>query len=167
MQLVHKGRGLSMKITVSSVIGAVGGFVASFLGGIDQLLITLITFIVLDYITGVVRAIYEKELSSAVGFKGIIKKVLILLMVGVTVSLEKIMPAAVPLREMTVLFFVANEGFSIIENAAELIPLPERLKSVLAQLKNKSEENSEAETKSITKEDTDRQKDPLDPTSKK
>ncbi|MBR3971776.1 MAG: phage holin family protein [Ruminococcus sp.] len=129
-----------MKFTVSSVIGAVGGFFAWFMGGIDTLLVTLITFMVIDYVTGVIRAIYEKKLSSAIGFRGIIKKMLMLILVGVAVSLGNIMPVGVPLREMTVMFFIANEGFSILENAAGVIPLPDKLKSVLLQLQKKAED---------------------------
>ena len=135
----------ALKISVSSVIGAVGGFAVWFLGGIDTLLITLVTFIALDYVTGVIRAVYEKKLSSSVGYRGIIKKVLMLIMVGVSVSLQNILPQGVPLREMTVMFFIANEGFSVLENAAGVIPLPAKLKSVLAQIQKKSEDNQNSE----------------------
>ena len=154
---VFLGRVRLMRLSVSTVISAVGGFVAAFLGGIDQLLVTLITFIALDYVTGVVKAVFEKKLSSAVGFRGILKKVLILLMVGLSVALERIMPAALPLREMTVLFFISNEGFSIVENTAGFIPLPEKLKAVLKQLQSDSADTKEAQN----------QKDPMDPNNKK
>lgn len=147
-----------MRLSVSTVIGAAGGFAAAFLGGIDQLLITLVTFIALDYVTGVIKAIYEKKLSSAVGFKGILKKLLILLMVGLTVALERIMPASLPLREMTVLFFIANEGFSVLENTAGFIPLPQKIKAVLRQLQSESDDTPISE---------DEQKDPLSPDNKK
>lgn len=132
-----------VKVPLLSFVGAVGGFSAWFMGGIDTLLVTLITFMVIDYVTGVIRAIYKKKLSSAIGFKGIIKKMLMLIMVGVAVSLQKIMPVGVPLREMTVMFFIANEGFSVLENAAEVIPLPEKLKSVLLQLRKKAEDSTD------------------------
>ena len=143
---------------MSSVIGAAGGVITAFLGEIDQLIITLVTFMCLDYATGVIKAICEKKLSSAVGFKGIVKKFFIILIVGLTVSLERIMPAAVPLREMTVLFFVANEGFSILENVSMFIPLPGKLKSVLAQLQKDNKETGESEDVSNA---DDFQKDPL------
>lgn len=135
----------AIKLSLSSAVAAVGGFIAGFLGGIDSLLITLVTLIVVDYITGVVRAIYKKELSSAVGFRGILRKVLMLLMVGLSVTLQNVLPQGIPLREITVFFFIANEGFSILENAAGLIPLPEKLKSVLSQIQKKSDEKSETE----------------------
>lgn len=128
------------KLTLTSVIAGVGGFVAWFLGGWDQLIITHITLMVIDYITGVAKAIYQKKLSSSVGFKGILKKILALLVVGLAVTLQNVLPEAVPLREITVLFFIANEGFSILENADGLIPLPQKLRSVLAQLQKSTEE---------------------------
>lgn len=124
-------------------------------------MITLITVMCLDYLTGVIKAICEKKLSSSVGFKGILKKVLILLIVGLTVSLERIMPAALPLRDMTVFFFVANEGFSILENTARFIPLPEKLKAVLAQLQDKSASNPKGEDK--PKEEKDYKTEQSDP----
>ena len=141
------------KVWISSVVGAVGGFVARFLGGIDTLLITLFTFIVVDYVTGVIKAILEKRLSSAVGFKGIAKKILMLIMVGVAVALQKIMPLGVPLREMTVMFFVANEGLSILENASGFIPLPYKLKSVLFQIQKKSGEQPDSEGNRVSDEE--------------
>lgn len=133
----------TVKFSISTVVATIGGFAASFLGGIDKLLISLVTMIVIDYVSGVVKAIYLKKLSSAVGFKGIMKKILILLMVGLSVTLQNVMPQGIPLREITVLFFIANEGFSIIENASEVIPLPKKLSSVLAQIKKTSEDLSE------------------------
>lgn len=130
------------KFSLTSLIAAAGGYVTSFLGGIDKLLITLITMIVIDYVTGVIRAIYRKQVSSAVGFKGIMKKFLMLLIVGLSVTLQNILPTGVPLREITILFFIANEGFSILENTSELIPLPEKIRSVLSQIKQKSAESA-------------------------
>ncbi len=125
------------KFTVSMVLATIFGYVSKFLGGFDSLLITLIILIVVDYVTGVIAAIYEKKLSSSIGYKGIIKKVLMVLIVGVAVTLQRIMPEGVPLREITILFFIANEGLSVFENAAKVIPMPQKLKSVLLQLKEK------------------------------
>ena len=155
---MHKGCVRLMRLSFSAVLSAVGGFAAAFLGGVDQLLITLVTFIVLDYITGVIKAIYERQLSSSVGFKGILKKVLMLMMVGLAVALEGIMPGSLPLREMTVLFFISNEGFSILENAGCFIPLPQKLRSVLKQLQSESEDSEKPQ---------DKQKDPLEQNIKK
>lgn len=129
----------TVKMSFVSVLATVGGFVASFLGGVDKLLMTLITMIVIDYITGVIRAIFQKKVSSAVGFKGIMKKMLTLLMVGLSVTLQNVLPSGIPLREITMLFFIANEGFSILENTADIIPLPEKLRSVLSQIQQKTD----------------------------
>ncbi len=133
----------AVKFTASAVLAAVFGYVAKFLGGFDSLLVTLIILIFVDYITGVIGAAYEKKLSSAIGYKGIIKKVFMVLIVGVAVTLQRVLPEGLPLREMTILFFVANEGLSVLENAAKVIPLPQKLKSVLLQLKEKSESTSD------------------------
>ena len=133
------------RFTVSALIAAVFGYAARFLGGFDSLLVTLIILIAVDYVTGVIAAAYEKKLSSAIGYKGIIKKVLMVLIVGVAVTIGRILPEGLPLREMTILFFIANEGLSVLENAAKVIPLPQKLKSVLVQLKDKSEADNEKE----------------------
>lgn len=127
------------KFTVTAVFSALLGYVASFLGGFDSLMITLMILIFVDYLTGVIGAVYEKKLSSSVGYKGIIKKVIMLLVVGVAVALQRILPQGLPLREMTILFFIANEGLSVFENAARVIPVPDKIKSVLLQLREKSD----------------------------
>lgn len=131
----------AVKFTFGAVLAALLGYVAKFLGGFDSLLVTLVILIATDYVTGVIGAIYEKKLSSSIGYKGIIKKVIMLLVVGVAVTLQRILPDALPLREMTILFFIANEGLSVLENAAKVIPLPQKLKSVLLQLKDKAEDD--------------------------
>ena len=133
------------QLTFKVVFATLFGWIAKFLGGFDNILITLITLIVIDYVTGVVSAVYEKKLSSSVGYKGIVKKVLMLLVVGLAVSLQNVLPQGVPLREITILFFTANEGLSVLENAAKVIPLPQKLKDVLWQLRKKSDENTEAD----------------------
>lgn len=132
----------AFKFTASAIIATLFGYVAKFLGGFDSLLITLIILIIVDYVTGVIGAVYEKKLSSSIGYKGIIKKVIMILVVGVAVTLQRIMPEGVPLREITILFFIANEGLSVLENAAKVIPLPKKLKDVLLQLKEKSDKDT-------------------------
>lgn len=122
---------------ISIAFGVIGGLIVSFLGGWDGLAITLVSFIVLDWITGLLKAIYNKNLSSYTGFKGIIKKVVILIIVGVAVLLEKNMgiPA---IREIVMMFFIANEGISLLENVSQMgIPFPDKLKEILIQLRNK------------------------------
>jgi len=123
--------------SVSVAFGVIGGLIVSFLGGWDGLAITLVSFIVLDWITGLLKAIYNKNLSSYTGFRGIIKKVVILIVVGVTVLLEKNMgiPA---IREIVMMFFIANEGISLLENVSQMgVPFPDKLKEILIQLRNK------------------------------
>ena len=125
---------------ISIAFGVIGGLIVSFLGGWDGLAITLVSFIVLDWIIGLLKAIYNKNLSSYTGFKGIIKKVVILIVVGVAVLLETNMgiPA---IREIVMMFFIANEGISLLENVSQMgIPFPEKLKEILIQLRNKKEE---------------------------
>lgn len=125
------------------VISAFFAGMASFLwGGVDGLLYALIAFMVLDYITGVLVAIATKELSSEIGFKGIAKKVLIMVLVAVGHILdEHILGGGAFCRSAVVGFYIANEGISILENAGELgIPLPKKLIAVLKQLRNKSDD---------------------------
>ena len=115
---------------------ALGGWLGYFLGGMDGLMIALIVFMVLDYITGLMCAIADKKLSSAVGFRGICKKVLILMLVGVAHIVDlHVVGTGDALRSAVVCFYLSNESVSMLENAAHLgLPIPEKLKSVLAQL---------------------------------
>lgn len=122
------------------ILGIVGGVISSFLGGWDNLIIALITMIVLDYVTGVIKAVYTKRLSSEIGYKGIVKKLLMLVIVALAVCISRVLPDGIMIREITIFFFIANEGVSILENAAEIIPLPKQLKSILLQIRNKSED---------------------------
>lgn len=135
------------KVTLSGTVALFGGCLAKFFGGIDTLLITLVTMIVIDYITGVIRAIYRKKLSSSIGFKGILKKALCLMIVGLSVALQNVMPEGLPLREITILFFIANEGISVLENAAGVIPLPKKLLNVLVQIREENGEETALEIK--------------------
>ena len=115
---------------------ALGGFLGWYLGGMDGFLYALIAFVLVDYITGVMCAVADKKLSSAVGFKGICRKVLIFLLVGVAhiVDLHVVGSGSV-LRGAVVCFYLSNEGVSMLENAAHLgLPVPEKLKVILEQL---------------------------------
>lgn len=123
--------------SISIAFGVIGGLIVNFLGGWDGLAITLVSFIVLDWITGLLKAIYNKNLSSYTGFRGIIKKVVILIVVGVTVLLEKNMGISA-IREIVMMFFIANEGISLLENVSQMgVPFPDKLKEILIQLRNK------------------------------
>ncbi len=123
----------------SIIFGAIGGVAVYLLGGWDVLLKTVVAFVILDYITGVIKAIYFKKVSSAIGFKGILKKIMIFIVIVCAYIMQIVINNTVPLREMVIMFFIANEGISLLENAAELIPIPEKLKEVLLQLRDKSE----------------------------
>lgn len=130
---------------VQFVFTAVGGWLGYFLGGCDGLLYALLAFVVIDYITGVMCAINDKTLSSQVGFRGICRKVLIFLMVGIANILDvHIIGTGSVLRTAVIFFYISNEGISLLENAAHLgLPVPEKIKKVLEQLHNKAEEEME------------------------
>lgn len=127
--------------TVQIAFAAIGGWLGYFLGGFDGLLYALIAFMVVDYITGVMCAIVDKTLSSAVGFKGICRKVLILALVGIAHILDaNIIGDGSVLRTAVIFFYLSNEGVSLLENAAHLgLPIPEKMKEILAQLHNRAD----------------------------
>ena len=122
---------------------ALGGWLGYFLGGLDGLLIALVVFSVLDYITGVMCAIEDKCLSSAVGFRGVMRKVIIFMLVGVGHILDvHIVGSGSALRTAVIFFYLSNEGVSLLENATHLgLPIPEKLKSILQQLHSRSEKD--------------------------
>ena len=127
--------------TIQLVFAAVGGWLGYFLGGCDGLLYALIAFVVIDYITGVMCAIADKTLSSEVGFKGICRKVLIFLLVGIANIIDvQMLGAPGVLRTAVIFFYLSNEGVSLLENAAHLgLPVPDAIKTVLEQLHNRSD----------------------------
>lgn len=133
--------------TFQAVIAALGGWLGYFLGGCDGLLYTLIVFVVLDYITGVLCAIADHRLSSAVGFKGICRKVLIFALVGVANILDvHVIGTGCVVRTATMFFYISNEGVSILENAANLgLPIPKKVKEVLKQLHDGAESEDDNE----------------------
>ena len=120
---------------------AVGGWLGYFLGGCDGLIIALVLFVVIDYITGVMCAVVDRKLSSAVGFKGIFRKVLIFMLVGIANIIDvQVIKSGIVLRTAVVFFYLSNEGLSLIENSVHLgLPVPEKLKAVLKQLNDKEE----------------------------
>lgn len=122
--------------TVQMVFAVIGGWLGYFLGGCDGLLYALIAFAVIDYVTGVMCAVADKKLSSAVGFKGICRKVLIFLLVGIANVLDvQVISSGSVLRTAVIFFYISNEGVSLLENAAHLgLPVPDKLKDVLEQL---------------------------------
>ena len=132
---------------VQAAVAAIGGYLGYFVGGVDGLMTALLIFMVLDYITGLMCAIADKKLSSAVGFKGICKKVLIIMLVGVAHIVDlHVVGTGDALRSAVVCFYLSNESVSMLENAAHLgLPIPEKLKSVLAQLHGREDETESKE----------------------
>jgi toxin secretion/phage lysis holin len=127
--------------TVQFSFAAVGGFLGWFLGGCDGLLYALIAFVTVDYVTGVMCAVVDRKLSSSVGFKGIFRKVLIFVMVGISHILDtQVIGNGSVLRTAVIFFYISNEGVSLLENASHLgLPVPEPVKTVLKQLHDRSE----------------------------
>ena len=133
--------------TVQVIIAALGGWLGWFLGGCDGLFYTLLTFVALDYVTGVMCAVADKTLSSEVGFRGICRKVLIFALVGVGYALDAhVIGTGSIMRTAVIFFYLSNEGVSLFENAAHLgLPIPEKLKAVLEQLHNRAEKGGSGE----------------------
>ena len=127
--------------TIQVVFAGIGGWLGWFLGGCDGLLYALLAFVVIDYVTGIMYAVVDKKLSSAVGFKGIFKKVLIFALVGIGHILDThIIGSGSVMRTAIIFFYLSNEGVSLLENAAYLgLPIPQKLKSVLEQLHDRAE----------------------------
>ncbi len=131
--------------TIQFAFTAIGGWLGYFLGGCDGLLYALLAFVAVDYITGVMCAMADHSLSSEVGFKGICRKVLIFLLVGIANILDvQVIGAGSVLRTAVVFFYISNEGISLLENAGHLgLPIPAKMKEVLEQLHDRSEKGDE------------------------
>ena len=135
---------------IQMAAAALGGWLGYFLGGADGLLIALIMLAVLDYVTGVMCAVSDKKLSSAVGARGIFKKMLIFMLVGVGHIVDThVVGTGSALRSAVICFYLSNEGLSVLENAAHLgLPVPEKLKDILTQLHNRSDKDNTTPTES-------------------
>ena len=133
---------------IQMVFAAIGGWLGYFLGGCDGLIIALVVFVVVDYLTGILCAIEDKSLSSEVGFKGIAKKVVIFLLVGIANILDvEVIGTGSVLRTAVIFFYLSNEGISILENSTHLgLPVPKKLKDVLEQIHDRSEEKEDDES---------------------
>ena len=130
---------------VQIAITALGGWLGYFLGGMDGLMIALIVLMTLDYVSGVMCAIIDKKLSSAVGFKGICKKVFILMLVGVAHIIDlHVVGTGSALRGAVICFYMSNEGLSLLENAAHIgLPIPDKLRDILIQLHDKERDTTD------------------------
>ena len=134
-------------LTIRLYAAGIGIVVGEFLGSFDDLLYALIAFVVADYITGVLKAIAEKNLSSAIGFKGICKKLCIFTLVGVANVLDiHIIGSGCVLRSAVIFFYISNEGISIIENAARMgLPVPQQLQNTLLRIYSDKGTNTKGE----------------------
>ena len=143
---------------IQMAAATIGGWLGYFLGSSvrtstgaeaaapDRLLLALIIFMALDYLSGVLCAIAARRLSSAVGFRGICRKVLILVLVGVANAIDTLLGAGAALRSAVLIFYLSNEALSLTENAAQLgLPIPEKMKRVLAQLHGRAAGTDEDE----------------------
>ena len=126
---------------IQVTFAAVGGWLGYFLGGWDGFLYALLTFVVIDYITGLMCAVLDKKLSSEVGFRGIFKKVLIFSLVAIGYIIDKnVIGDGSVIRTAVIFFYLSNEGISILENAVHVgLPVPQKLKDILEQLHNRSD----------------------------
>ena len=124
---------------VQSIFTALGGFIGWYICGMDGLLYTLLTFMTVDYVTGVMCAILERKLSSQVGYRGLFKKALILIMVGTGHAIDShVIGAGGVFRTAVICFYISNEGLSFLENAARIgLPIPDKLTDILIQLHKK------------------------------
>jgi toxin secretion/phage lysis holin len=130
---------------IQMAFAAIGGWLGWFLGGFDGFLYALVTFVVIDYVTGLMCAILEKKLSSVIGARGIFKKVVIFTLVGVAHIIDsRIIGDGSAIRTAVIFFYLSNEGISIIENASKIgLPIPQKLKDILAQLNSKKEDDED------------------------
>lgn len=137
------------KFDFKLALGEAGAIIGFFLGGADGLIKALIVFAIVDYITGVAAAAIEHKLNSEIGFKGITKKLLLFCIVGVAHVLDLyVLGTGAVCRSAVVLFYIANEGLSIIENVARCgLPIPDKLKIILEQLKENSNDGSGKDVK--------------------
>ena len=128
---------------IQVTFAAVGGWLGYFLGGWDGFLYALLTFVVIDYITGLMCAVLDKKLSSEVGFRGIFKKVLIFSLVAIGHIIDKnVIGDGSVIRTAVIFFYLSNEGISILENAVHVgLPVPQKLKDILDQIHNRTEKD--------------------------
>lgn len=127
---------------VSVFAGVTGGIVASLLGAFDKILWALLILMIIDYVSGIIKAVYTKTLSSEIGFKGLLKKITILIIVALANVVQVLTDGNIAIREIVIMFYIANEGISILENAAVILPnMPEGLKNILLQLRGDDNDN--------------------------
>ena len=129
--------------TFKLIFTAIGGSIGYFLGGFDGLIFAIVAFVIIDYITGLMAAVIEKKLSSEIGFKGIFKKVLIFILVGIGHTIDfYLIEKGSAVRTAVIFFYLSNEGLSIIENASRIgLPVPEQLRIVFRELRKEDKKD--------------------------
>jgi toxin secretion/phage lysis holin len=128
-----------MKEIIDSILAVTATTFIYLIGGLDIALVCLLIAIVLDYISGIIKAYVTKELSSKIGLKGILKKVGILLIVMLSVLVDRVTGETGAIRTLVIYYFVANEGLSILENLGQAgVPIPESIKKALKVLKKEN-----------------------------
>ena len=128
---------------ISMIFALVGGAAVSFLGGMDVILHALIFLVITDYITGLIKAVFLKELSSKIGFIGLIRKVLIFVVIAVAVEVEHVVGDSIPLREIVIMFYLANEGISFLENISVFINFPDQIKDAFLQIRSSNKQSED------------------------
>ncbi len=123
--------------------GVLGGVIVSWLGGMDAILHALVALVIVDYLTGLLKAWNLKEISSRIGFIGLIKKVLIFVVIAVAVEVEKVIGDSIPLREIVIMFYLANEGISFLENISAFINFPDQIKDAFLQIRSKNDKGED------------------------
>lgn len=134
-----------MEEKIKLLLGMLATYVAGFLGGIDGIMVTLLVFISIDYVTGVCVAIKKKQLSSEVGFWGLVKKVCIIALIGISHIIDlNVVGSGDMFRTAVALYYIGNEGVSLIENCAMMgLPIPKKLRDILAQLKDENDDKKD------------------------
>ncbi len=127
---------------ISIISGMVGGILSYLLGGWDILLDTIVFLAITDYVTGWMKGIYLRRLSSEIGFRGLLKKIVMFIVIATAFEIQNLTGGAIPLREVVIMFYIANEGLSLLENAAVFVPIPDKLKDVLLQLRENDSEDA-------------------------
>lgn len=135
----------SVWVAIQIGLASFGGWLGYFLGGFDGFVYTLLVFVILDYVTGLMSAIVNKKVSSSIGFRGIFKKIMIFAMVMMAHFIDThLIGNGEMIRTAVIFFYAGNEGISILENAAEIgLPIPQKLKDILSQIRKKGDDNDD------------------------
>lgn len=128
-----------LKDKLDIAISFIGGILSYLLGGWDILINTIIIFMILDYVSGMSASWLTKSWSSEIGYKGLLKKGMIIVMIIMSVRLDNILGDEMLFRNVVTFFYISNEGISIIENCVKLgLPIPAKIKNALEQIKEEN-----------------------------